>query len=290
MRDKSWLPIMLPKWNFFSEQSGFFMEDRLLRKPYPLHWHDFYEIELIVYGRGRQHINGIAYDMAPGDLTLLTPSDFHSYSIDEGDGLYIINISFSEKMLDERTRSIILNGRTPLRHRFTGAENDFIILELSRMWEAYCSGVDAHFISRYLDALCSNIILRSSDEPAGEKSGDAVPADVLGAITYIRSNFAQKLKLEDVAHAVHLSPNYLSAKLKHFLGISFSDYLTGLRLEVAKTLLEATESPVSEIAERSGFESVSHFSYSFRKKYGVTPTGYRAGLSDGTAHLWRVST
>lgn len=44
---------------------------------YPLHWHNYFEIEIIVEGAGAYIFNGKSYPISKGDAFLLTPVDFH---------------------------------------------------------------------------------------------------------------------------------------------------------------------------------------------------------------------
>ena len=77
-----------------------------ITKDYPLHWHDFYELEYIESGHATQIINGKSYQMSPGFVVLLSPVDFHSYeNVSESDPLVIHNIRFSDLIIPSSIRS-----------------------------------------------------------------------------------------------------------------------------------------------------------------------------------------
>ncbi|MNP75607.1 Transcriptional activator NphR [compost metagenome] len=57
--------------------------------------------------------------------------------------------------------------------------------------------------------------------------------------------------------------------------MTFSDYLMGFRLEVARKWLVDTDMPIKDIAERLGYQNSQNFIRSFRKKEHVTPGAYR---------------
>jgi two-component system response regulator YesN len=59
------------------------------------------------------------------------------------------------------------------------------------------------------------------------------------------------------------------------MGITFQNYVINLRLEQGKKLLSETNLSISEISEKIGYFSVSHFTKQFKKEYGVTPNVYR---------------
>ena len=69
-----------------------------------------------------------------------------------------------------------------------------------------------------------------------------------------------------------LSRTQLFRKLKNVTGQSPADYIKQLRLQKAKKLLETTDKRVGEAAFETGFESVSHFTKVFRKRYGFKPS------------------
>ena len=95
------------------------------------------------------------------------------------------------------------------------------------------------------------------------------------ARTYIDQNYARDLSLDDVAREVGISPYYFSKLFKEQTGQNFIDYLTGLRIETAKHLLEDPAMSVKEICIRSGYSNQNYFSRIFKKSTGMTPTEYR---------------
>ncbi|MCC8082529.1 MAG: PocR ligand-binding domain-containing protein [Lachnospiraceae bacterium] len=95
------------------------------------------------------------------------------------------------------------------------------------------------------------------------------------AMNYIAANFSSSLTLEEVAKHVHLNPSYFSRLFKQSLGASFKEYLTQIRIEEAKRLLDHTEYSILDIAIAVGFDNQSYFTSVFKKKTGLTPGQYR---------------
>ena len=94
-------------------------------------------------------------------------------------------------------------------------------------------------------------------------------------ISYIQQNFMEKISLKEFSEQFHLSEKYISRYFKEHFHITLSQYITHLRLEHAKQLLQDTDTPVTEIAMQSGYQNVSYFIRSFKKTYGVSPLKYR---------------
>lgn len=92
---------------------------------------------------------------------------------------------------------------------------------------------------------------------------------------YIDANLAQRLTLEKVAHAVHVSRTTLALSFPKETGKTFTEYLTERRLELAQNLLKTTTLPMAEIASHCGFANPQYFSELFRRHCGVSPTEFR---------------
>ena len=84
----------------------------------------------------------------------------------------------------------------------------------------------------------------------------------------------EPLSLNDVAAEVNLNPVYLSVLFKKETGTNFKDYLTGVRIDTAKSLLRKKES-LAEVAEKVGYKDAKYFSKLFTRVVGVNPTQYR---------------
>lgn len=92
---------------------------------------------------------------------------------------------------------------------------------------------------------------------------------------YIKANYSKSITLEDVAREINISPQYLSKIFKEETGENFIDFLTGIRIRIAKTLLESNELSVKEICYSAGYSDPNYFSRIFKKIVGATPTEYR---------------
>ena len=92
---------------------------------------------------------------------------------------------------------------------------------------------------------------------------------------YIRERIHQNVSIQEIASHFYLHPNYVSALLKKELQMSFTKYVTDLRMKRACELLRSTSLSVGEIAERSGYNDYFYFAKLFKKHTGKTPTDFR---------------
>ena len=108
-------------------------------------------------------------------------------------------------------------------------------------------------------------------------SGQGVGDTPVGrARAYLSKCFANpNLMLQDVASEVGISQSHFSTVFAQETGITFTQYLTGLRIAKAKELLETSPLRSSEIAFQVGYNDAHYFSYLFKKHTGMTPSEYR---------------
>ena len=85
------------------------------------------------------------------------------------------------------------------------------------------------------------------------------------------------MSLAQVAAAAHVSPFHFCRVFRAATGVTFTEYVSRLRVERAKTLLADASVRVSEVAYATGFGSISQFNTVFRQCVGKTPTQYRSG-------------
>ena len=100
-------------------------------------------------------------------------------------------------------------------------------------------------------------------------------------MSYIDENYYKEtISLNEVADAVNMSANYLSAIFSQNMQKTFVEYITCKRVDRAKKLLRETDKSSGEIAQEVGYKDPHYFSYVFKKKSGCSPREYR---SKGTA-------
>lgn len=92
---------------------------------------------------------------------------------------------------------------------------------------------------------------------------------------FIWGNYNQDISLKKMAAAVGISPYYLSHLFRKEMGISFLEYLSSVRISIAKKLLEQTNMSILQICLEVGYQDPSHFAKIFKSREGIQPTQYR---------------
>ena len=96
-------------------------------------------------------------------------------------------------------------------------------------------------------------------------------------------------RVADVARALDVSAFHLAHVFRAFTGTSIHQYLLQLRMQIAIERLRSGETSLSRLALDLGFSSHSHFSATFRKRFGTSPTYVRAGLQSQNASFGIMS-
>lgn len=95
---------------------------------------------------------------------------------------------------------------------------------------------------------------------------------------YINRNFNQEISLADISEKFFINPYYFSQLFKKKTGETYQNYLTGVRMDRAKKLLQETDLKIYEICEMVGYMDVNHFNRVFERREGIKPSNYRKNI------------
>jgi transcriptional regulator GlxA family with amidase domain len=115
-----------------------------------------------------------------------------------------------------------------------------------------------------------------------------LPEQVTKAIAFMVPHYREHLLVGDVARAVALSEDRLAHVFRHATGFPIKDYLTRLRIVIARRLLTESSLTLDLIAERVGLGDGSRFSRTFTDYAGVRPGEFRRSMHRGgwVTYLW----
>ncbi|GIO15527.1 hypothetical protein J19TS2_50820 [Cohnella xylanilytica] len=88
---------------------------------------------------------------------------------------------------------------------------------------------------------------------------------------YIHGHFGEELSLEELSKKYYFNPSYFSTLFKKHTGKHFTEYVTDLRVEIARKKLLESDKKIYEVAQEVGYRDVKYFNKIFKKRYGLTP-------------------
>jgi len=94
-------------------------------------------------------------------------------------------------------------------------------------------------------------------------------------VEYINENYQKECTLEELSQIAGISRFYLIRVFKDYIGKTPYEYLLDIRLENAKQLLTKGNISITDICHECGFNNMSHFIRTFKKKTGTTPSVYK---------------
>ncbi|GGD80434.1 helix-turn-helix domain-containing protein [Paenibacillus nasutitermitis] len=281
------LPRRLTNNEYFSS-SSFRIFHQQIDGLVTLHWHEFYEISFIVSGEGFNMVNGVSKPIAKGDLFLLTPADFHTIGPAPDHTLEIYNLIFSDEWMEPRMRELLFHN--PLELSVMMEEE--IATELVQCFSLILkeSKHDYPGKSMMVRSALDRILIelyRACEAKQPEKSKTqpvtafSHAAAIQDALVYIHHHFREPLSLEIAARQARLSPNYFSDCFRKTTGTAFQQYLQSLRLNFAKSLIQSSTLPISEISYISGFNTLTNFEKMFKRMFGDAPRSFRSKTENG---------
>ena len=249
----------------------------------PIHWHDEFEIIYVKSGFLTVSISGENYIGKPGDAFVVSPGNLHFMGSQTGNVDYFTflfplkYISFrTDDILDDKLLEPLNSG-----HLIISPEIEDTVKEQCEQLVEIYGAKKEESQSKITAQIKTKIILLQFIIELWKK-GFIVENDTSGKntvekemVSYIQQNFTGKILLKEFGEQFHLSEKYISRYFKEHFHITISQYVTYLRLEHAKQLLQDTDIPVTEVAMQSGYQNVSYFIRSFKKTYGMSPLKYR---------------
>ena len=191
---------------------------------YPVHCHSYFELEIVMRGRGTQMLNGSEHPLSAGTLTFLTPADLHRVDIAEYTEIW--NISFDSTVLGGE----LLTRMTAARG-FTASVPPDMLARLDRA---------ANFLLAECgesDPKLSPLITYIMELVLPPYKGDVAQTPIGRALLYIDTYFRESPSVERVAAEACLSPVYFGSLFKQVTGQNYLSYLNSRKVECAAMLL-----------------------------------------------------
>ncbi|CAM4473519.1 AraC family transcriptional regulator [Paenibacillus tarimensis] len=240
--------------------------DFLRTKGYP-----YYHWLLTIYGEGKFYFDGQEYSLSKGRGILLKPHTPHSYYT-EGKHWSTVYITFGGASAVSILESLKLNSST----MYTDLEDlPFlsIILDMFQKVET-----DSEFSKLELSSFLFDYLikLRTYGKTNNQLSLSHYYGKVRGIVEWLETVYAEDITLSDIASTFHMSPQYLNRLFRDTLAVSPYSFLIQLRISKAKEIMvQNPDIPLKTVAILVGFNDLSYFVATFKRREGITPRKYR---------------
>lgn len=236
----------------------------------PDHSHPSYSFVLAFDDSGTFIADGVNITPAPGEVVAMDPETIHHEVLADEQPRYIA-VMISRSLHDREAEQYSVAERAYAFRKFLpGPELVCLLKEFMTECEAGLPGGEA-----VLAAVSTRIvhsILRAAHGVKPPRPEIASRMEINRVIEHLHRCFGEKVTVEEMAGVAAMSPSHFSRVFRKETGSSPMNYLIDLRLSKARRLLVAGEPCITSVALRCGFSSSSHFTDSFRKRFGCPPS------------------
>ncbi len=242
-----------------------------IMQKFPNHFHEHYVIGFVESGRRFLTCKNRQYTIDAGDLLLINPLDAHTCEQVDGKTLDWRCLNIGKDVMLRLAKEITGEAALPIFTTTVAARSDAVPV-LRDLHASIMSGA-ADFDREENFYFLIEQLLADYTQPVAENP-IAAGGEILAACDYMDEHYAESIALSDLSKVSGLNKYTLLRSFTVQKGITPYQYLSAIRVNRAKLLLEAGVTPV-EAAEQCGFSDQSHFTRFFKTFIGLTPKLYQ---------------
>lgn len=256
--------------------------------PNPLvrwHYHDEYELHLIVASRGKVFVGDYIGNFEPGHLVLTGPRLPHNWISGDvplgGIPLRDIVLQFPDAPLRQAAECMPeLSEILPLFERARHGIEFFGMSEIARGHYTQIKNLHGvQRLSRFVDLLgelarCADYRLLSSAQLQSVED-EASLAKLSSIVDYITENCTAEFSIDEIRARLGMTGSQFSRYFRQATGNTFTDFVNHLRINKACELLMETDQYISNICYAVGFNNVANFNRRFLQIKGIVPREFR---------------
>ncbi|MEZ5428086.1 MAG: AraC family transcriptional regulator [Pyrinomonadaceae bacterium] len=235
----------------------------------PSHAHELSHFCLVLAGNYREKIGSREFERSPLALVFYPPDVSHAEEHRSNGRHLLVEIDFAglEKVRQYGARlgePVLLGGES----------SDWLA---ARMYREF-SRRD-RFSPLALESISTELLIAASRQ--SERRAEKNAPRWLGRVKeYLNENFASPPGLGDLAEAAGVHPTHLARVFRQFEHCTAGEYVRRVRLEKARRKMISSRASLVEIALETGFSDQAHFTRTFKRETGMTPTEFRKIFAD----------
>ena len=249
----------------------------LSRKHYNYDCRIFYFLD----GTGICSIGNSKYKITPGLFVYIPPGNYYSFDVSPDIKYYVLDFDLTDEFADMKDSLGVSYGaidKQMIPQYVMQEEFKRTIVHKSEKIREYIKNCVEEFSSvrKYYRSAASSALKTGFIELMREIELSDSRTLANNVIEYVRENYHNPyISNKDIAEHFGYHPYYISNLVKSTTGVTLRKFIIKHRLREAKKLLTSTKLSMSEIAEKSGFQSATYFNELFKDYNGVTLLTYR---------------
>jgi AraC-like DNA-binding protein/mannose-6-phosphate isomerase-like protein (cupin superfamily) len=258
------------------------------------HKHTFFEVTYILKGSGTYFINGNKFDFKGGDLFLIMPDAEHYTKVTEMTGFLFIrfnNIYLQAQQVTGRQYSdlsdwiqkleyILQNGHglRPLGPNSSDQPLVKAVCEAILQGLQQPQALQRELMQQLMNTLITIVARNVAMLNLQQHEGQPHPGHDIQLYIHQHIYQPEKLKADNIASQFNISFNYISEYFKKHTHGGMQQYIMNYKLSLIEIRLRHSDMRLNEIAGEFGFTDESHFTKTFKKYRGISPSLYRKNM------------
>lgn len=229
-----------------------------------------YQILYVAEGKAWFTVGDDQVEAAAGNMFLYRPGEDQKYDYYLKDKPEVYWVHFTGWQAEELLEQAGFQGGA-LLHSGISKEYEELFLHMIQELQVSRPCYD-QLLPLYLKQL---LVLVNRRLREGGKERSRMQREMEEAVKYFNENFSGNIEIEAYAESQHMSNCWFIRSFKQYMGMPPLQYITSIRMNRARELLESTDMTISEISEIVGYDNPLYFSRIFKNVNGVSPRGYR---------------
>ncbi len=226
--------------------------------------------------------------VSSGAMLLAPPDTFCEYVADAA--AHVLTVAIPKALVEEFAQD---SGARVAIRREEAFRDPRLMRQLVRLWHALADGAPASglFADEVMRTLLETLARRIGSPVLDRHGRERLPTRTLRRLRdFVESSLADDLNVTMMAEIAELSPAHFARAFAATVGMTPFRYVMTRRLARAHELLVGTQRSALDIALDVGFKTPSHFTFRFRREFGVTPRAIRPGpRTDALARDWGLT-
>ena len=247
-----------------SMESGHFHYDFYDNFYYIPHFHEYYEITIVLEGEVIVQTDVGEERMESHEMAFILPNQIHAYRTPKSSKALValfstdlVNTFYNETKGKAPNRAVFICNAPVFQYVCNTILGEPTLYELKSCLYALC-GAYARQVSFQTASHDDDLLVRKIME-------------------YIAGHFTENISLKGMAKFLGYNPSYVYRCFNHYVKCNFRSFLNEYRIEYAKSILASTTMSISEVALECGFETIRSFNRAFKTATGQTPSALRNG-------------
>lgn len=273
-------PKLLTAERFVDQENGisyrYVYSDTEFFRP---HYHDYYEIFLLLDGSCIHHVNNATRKLTKGNLVFIRPNDVHDYVGINGEAFSFLNVTCTKETIthmldflgDGFPAELLLNAKLPPTVALNASEFSRFEAKMNNI----CA-IDSENhpeIKTQLRILLFDVFTKYLSKC--ETFVDPVPYWLETMCDQVSRNGNFKKDTGFFYSLTDKTREHVSRSMKKHMGVTVSGFINSLRMNYIANMLQNSNHSISDIVFESGFNNMSWASELFKQRYGMTMKDFR---------------